>query len=48
MLPDSKTEPKAIRFLPSARAALNGLSREGRFVFSNKRGDGPMKDVGMR
>ena len=48
VLPDSKTGPKAIQLPPPARAVLNGLLREGRFVFPNKRGDGPMTDLGLR
>ena len=48
VLPDSKTGPKAIQLPPPARAVLNGLPREGRFVFPNRTGDGPMKDLGLR
>ena len=48
VLPDSKTGPKAIQLPPPARAVLSGLIREGRFVFPNKKGDGPLKDVGLR
>ena len=48
MLPDSKTGPKVIQLPPPARTILNGLQREGRFVFPDKRGNGPMKDLGLR
>ena len=48
VLPDSKTGPKTIQLSPPARAVLNGRPREGRFVFPNRRGDGPMKDPGLR
>ena len=48
VLPDSKTGPKAVQLPPPARAVLNGLPREGRFVFPNRTGDGPMKDLGLR
>ena len=48
VLPDSKAGPKSIQLSPPARAVLNGLPREGRFVFPNKRGDGPMTDLGLR
>ena len=48
VLPDSKTGPKAIQLPPPARAVLNGLPRDGRFVFPNKRGDRPMTDLGLR
>ena len=48
VLPDAKTGPKAIQLPPPARAVLNGLPREGRFVFPNKKGDGPMKGLGLR
>ncbi len=48
VLPDSKTGPKAIQLPPPARAVLNGLPREGRFVFPNRTGDLPMKDLGLR
>ncbi len=48
VLPDSKTGPKSIQLPPSARAVLNGLPREGRFVFPNKRGDARMTDHGLR
>ena len=48
VLPDSKTGPKAIQFSPPARAVLHGLSRSGSFVFPNRRGDGPMKNLGSR
>ncbi len=48
VLPDSKTGPKAIQLPPPARAVLNGLPREGRFVFPNRKGDGPMTDLGLR
>ena len=48
ILPDSKTGPKTIQLPPPARAVLNALPREGRFVFPNRRGDGPMTDLGLR
>ena len=48
VLPDSKTGPKAIQLPPPARAVLNALPRRGRFVFPNRRGDGPMTDLGLR
>ncbi len=48
VLPDSKTGPKALQLPPPARAVLNGLPREGRFVFPNGKGDGPMTDLGLR
>ena len=48
VLPDSKTGPKTIQLPPPARAVLNGLPREGRFLFPNRTGDGPMKDLGLR
>ena len=48
VMPDSKTGPKAVQLPPPARAVLNGLPREGRYVFPNARGDGPMKDLGLR
>ena len=48
VLPDSKTGPKAIQLPPPARAVLNGLPRQGRFVFPNRKGDGPMADLGLR
>ena len=48
VLPDSKTGPKTIQLPPPARAVLNGLPHTGLFVFPGKRGDGPMKDLGLR
>ena len=48
VLPDSKTGPKSIQLPPPARAVLSALPREGRFVFPNRRGDGPMSDLGLR
>ena len=48
VLPDSKTGPKAIQLPPPARAVLGGLPRNGRFVFPNKAGTGPMTDLGLR
>ena len=48
VLLDSKTGPKTIQLPPPARAVLNGLPREGRFVFPNTTGDGPMKNLGLR
>ena len=48
VLPDSKTGPKAIQFPPPARAVLNALPQKGPFVFPNRRGDGPMSDLGLR
>ena len=48
VLPDSKTGPKVIQLPPPARAVLSGLPRQGRFVFPNRKGDGPMTDLGLR
>ncbi len=48
LLPDSKTGPKTIQLPPPARAVLNGLPREGPFVFPSRKGNGPMKDLGLR
>ena len=48
VLPDSKTGPKAVQLPPPARAVLNALPRKGPFVFPNRRGDGPMTDLGLR
>lgn len=48
VLPDSKAGPKAVQLPPPARAVLNGLPRNGRFVFPNKAGTGPMTDLGLR
>ena len=48
VLPDSKTGPKAIQLPPPARSVLGGLPRAGAFVFPNRRGDGPMTDLGRR
>jgi len=48
VLPDSKTGPKAIQLPPPARAVLNALPQKGRFVFPNRRGNGPMTDLGLR
>ena len=48
VLPDSKSGPKAIQLPPPARAVLHGLPRNGRYVFPNARGDGPMTDLGYR
>ena len=48
VLPDSKTGPKTIQLPPPARAVLSGLPRTGRFVFPNRKGDGPMTDLGLR
>ncbi len=48
VLPDSKTGPKAIQLPPPARAMLNALPQKGPFVFPNRRGDGPMSDLGLR
>ena len=48
VLPDSKTGPKAVQLPPPARAVLNGLPRGGQFVFPNRKGDGPMADLGLR
>ena len=48
MLPDSKTGPKAIQLSPPARAVLNALPRNGPFVFPNRKGGGPMTDLGLR
>ena len=48
VLPDSKTGPKAVQLPPPARTVLNGLPRTGPFVFPNRKGDGPMTDLGLR
>ncbi len=48
VLPDSKTGPKAIQLPPPARAVLNALPRESKYVFPNPAGDGPMKNLGYR
>ena len=48
VLPDSKTGPKAIQLPPPARAVLGGLPRNGRFVFPDKAGTGPMTDLRLR
>ena len=48
VLPDSKTGPKTIQLPPPARAMLNALPQDGPFVFPNRRGDGPMTDLGLR
>ncbi|MCY4496078.1 MAG: integrase arm-type DNA-binding domain-containing protein, partial [Rhodospirillaceae bacterium] len=48
VLPDSKSGPKAIQLPPPARAVLIGLPRSGPFVFPNRKGDGPMRDLGHR
>ena len=48
VLPDSKTGPKSIQLPPPARVVLQSLSRTGDFVFPNRNGDGPMKDLGKR
>ena len=48
VLPDSKTGPKTIQLPPPARAVLNGLSGTGTFVFPDKKGNGPIKDLGPR
>ena len=48
VLPDSKTGPKSIQLPPPARAVLQSLPRTGDFVFPNRRGEGPMKDLGTR
>ena len=48
VLRDSKTGPKAVQLPPPARAVLGGLPRNGRFVFPNKAGTGPMTDLGLR
>ena len=48
VLQDSKTGPKSIQLAPPARAVLSSLTRGGRFVFPNKKGDRPMKDIGLR
>ena len=37
-----KTGLKVIKLPPPARAALNAVSRKGRLVFPNRRGNGPM------
>ena len=48
VLPDSKTGPKAIQLPPPARAVLHGLPRTGEYVLPNRKGDGPMADLGLR
>ena len=48
MLPDSKSGPKAVQLPPPARAVLNGLPRSGVYVFPNRKGEGPMTDLGHR
>ena len=48
VLPDSKTGPKSIQLPPPARAVLHVLPREGEFIFPNRKGDGPMNDLGLR
>lgn len=48
VLPDSKTGPRTIQLPPSAKAVLHTLPRAGRFVFPNRKGDGPMTDLGYR
>ena len=48
VLPDSKTGPKAIQLPPPARAVLHALPRKGAYVFPNRKGDGPMTDLGLR
>ncbi len=48
VLPDSKTGPRTIQLPPPARAVLNALPRNGDFVFPNRKGDGPMRDLGER
>ena len=48
VLPDSKTGPRTIQLPPPARAILHTLPRAGRFVFPNRKGDGPMTDLGYR
>ena len=48
VLPDSKTGPKSIQLPAPARAVLAALPRECEFVFPNRKGDGPMTDLGQR
>ena len=48
VLPDSKTGPKAVQLPPPARAVPNCLPRTSPFVFPNRKGDGPMTDLGLR
>ncbi len=48
VLPDSKTGPKTIQLPAPARAVLATLPRDGEFVFPNRKGDGPMTDLGQR
>ena len=48
VLPDSKTGPKTIQLPAPARAVLAALPRSGEFVFPNRKGDGPMADLGRR
>ena len=48
VLPDSKSGPKTIQLPRPARAVLAALPRNGAFVFPNRKGDGPMADLGQR
>lgn len=48
VLPDSKTGPKSIQLPPPARAVLQGLPKNGEFIFPNRQDDGPMKNLGAR
>ncbi len=51
VLSTSRTGPKAIQLPSPARAVLNGLNglpRNGRFVFLNRKAGGPMADLGLR
>ncbi len=48
VLPDSKTGPKTIQLPPPARAVLNALPHTGPYVFPDKSGNAPMKDLGLR
>ncbi len=48
VLPDSKTGPKTIQLPAPARAVVASLPRDGEFVFSNRKGNGPMSDLAKR
>ena len=48
VLPDSKSGPKTIQLPPPARTVLQSLSRNSKFIFPDRRGDGPMNDLGAR
>ncbi len=48
ILLDSKSGPKTIQLPAPARAVLASLPRDSAFVFPNRKGDGPMADLGSR